>query len=74
MSSNTPTAAAVEVFRKHPEQPVGGAIVDATGREVTITEGMVRKACHELEHVVVAPAQDADPAPIDGGSRSHTAP
>ncbi|KAF1069577.1 MAG: hypothetical protein GAK45_01064 [Pseudomonas citronellolis] len=39
---------------QHPQpQPdnawVGGSIIDAGGREVPITEGMVQHACRELE-------------------------
>lgn len=40
-----------------PEQPVGGAIIDAQGREVPITEHMIQQACIELEKTLVAPAQ-----------------
>ncbi|HLD66347.1 MAG TPA: hypothetical protein VJA19_09895 [Pseudomonas sp.] len=32
-----------------PQQPVGGAIIDEQGREVPITEGMIQRACSELE-------------------------
>lgn len=32
-----------------PEQPVGGAIIDAQGREIPITEGMIQRACRELD-------------------------
>jgi hypothetical protein len=32
-----------------PQQTVGGAIIDAQGREVPITEGMIQRACRELE-------------------------
>ena len=32
-----------------PQQPVGGAIIDELGREVPITEGMIQRACSELE-------------------------
>ncbi|WP_178116665.1 PA1571 family protein [Pseudomonas sp. L-22-4S-12] len=32
-----------------PQQTVGGAFIDAQGREVPITEGMIQRACRELE-------------------------
>jgi hypothetical protein len=36
-------------------QAVGGAIIDAQGREVPITEDMIQTACRELEKRLVAP-------------------
>jgi len=35
--------------RPAPDQPVGGSIIDAQGREVPITEDMIQRACRELE-------------------------
>ncbi|CAD5110115.1 PA1571 family protein [Zestomonas carbonaria] len=32
-----------------PQQPVGGAIIDAQGREIPITEQMVQRACREMD-------------------------
>jgi hypothetical protein len=32
-----------------PQQPVGGAIIDAQGQEVPITEYMIQRACRELD-------------------------
>lgn len=32
-----------------PQQPLGGAIIDADGREIPITEQMVQQACLELD-------------------------
>ena len=32
-----------------PQQPVGGAIIDAEGREIPITERMIQQACRQLE-------------------------
>ena len=32
-----------------PQQPVGGSIIDAEGREIPITEQMIQQACRELE-------------------------
>ncbi|WP_296218509.1 PA1571 family protein [Pseudomonas sp. UBA2684] len=39
-----------------PQQPVGGAIIDAQGREIPITENMIQRACNELDKNWVAPA------------------
>ena len=33
----------------NPQRPVGGAIIDAQGREIPITEQMILQACRELE-------------------------
>ncbi|MEK1906402.1 MAG: PA1571 family protein [Pseudomonas sp.] len=35
--------------RQAQQQTVGGAIIDAQGREVPITELMIQQACRELE-------------------------
>ncbi|MCY1424379.1 hypothetical protein D3C76_1051750 [compost metagenome] len=35
-------------------RPVGGAIIDAQGREIPITETMIQRACQEL-HKQLAP-------------------
>ncbi len=32
-----------------PQQPVGGSVIDAQGREIPITEGMIQRACKELD-------------------------
>ncbi|MBM7062152.1 hypothetical protein JQX08_15690 [Pseudomonas sp. UL073] len=32
-----------------PQQPVGGAIIDASGREIPITEQMIQQACREMD-------------------------
>ena len=32
----------------------GGAIIDAQGREIAITENMIQRACHELAKHYVA--------------------
>jgi len=32
-------------------RPVGGAILEAQGREIPITETMIQRACRELENV-----------------------
>ncbi|WP_280284315.1 PA1571 family protein [Pseudomonas sp. BN415] len=29
-------------------RPVGGAVIDAQGREIPITESMIQRACQEL--------------------------
>lgn len=36
-------------FPLNPQQPVGGAIIDAQGREIPITEQMIQQACRELD-------------------------
>lgn len=41
------------------QQPVGGAVIDAEGREVPITELMIRRACSELEKSFPGNAQHA---------------
>nr|WP_177326835.1 PA1571 family protein [Pseudomonas sp. ML96] len=33
----------------NPQQPVGGSIIDAQGREVPITEQMIQQACQALD-------------------------
>ncbi|WP_171011800.1 PA1571 family protein [Pseudomonas sp. 2FE] len=37
-----------------PQQPVGGAIIDAQGREIPITEHMIQRACNELDKAWVS--------------------
>jgi hypothetical protein len=32
---------------------VGGALIDAQGREIPITEGMVQQACEQLEEAAL---------------------
>jgi hypothetical protein len=32
---------------------VGGAVIDAQGREIPITEGMVQQACEKLEEAAL---------------------
>lgn len=49
----------IEVVRVHPQEPVGGSIIDAQGREVPITEDMVQDACRELEKRLVEPSNKA---------------
>jgi hypothetical protein len=41
------------------QQPVGGAIIDAEGHEVPITEGMIQQACEELDKEFVVPDSPA---------------
>jgi hypothetical protein len=38
-----------------PQQPVGGFLIDAQGREIAITEYMIQRACSELEKNWVSP-------------------
>lgn len=42
-----------------PQLPLGGALIDAQGREIPITEGMVRLACQALEKKSVGVARQA---------------
>jgi hypothetical protein len=42
-----------------PQKRVGGSIIDAQGREIPITEGMIQEACKHLENAVVKPAKPA---------------
>ncbi|MBX9753498.1 MAG: hypothetical protein K2X80_01995 [Pseudomonadaceae bacterium] len=37
----------------------GGAIIDAQGREIAITESMIQRACHELAKTYVAAQKKA---------------
>jgi len=47
------------VVHVDPQQPVGGAIIDAHGQEVPITEKMIQHACEELDSEwFLAPAKD----------------
>jgi hypothetical protein len=41
----------------NPPQPLGGAIIDAEGREIPITEQMIQQACRELDKAWQAPRQ-----------------
>lgn len=52
---NTETVARINPV--DPQQPVGGAIIDAQGREIPITENMILKACRELEKQQALDAQ-----------------
>lgn len=45
------------VIPMQPQQQVGGAIIDAQGREIPITEQMIQRACSELEKYWVIPAK-----------------
>ena len=40
---------------RNPQQPVGGSIIDAHGREVPITEDMIQRACQELDKTCEQP-------------------
>lgn len=52
-------ATTLRVIRFEPQQPIGGAVIDAEGREVQITEYMIRRACSELEKSFDGNAQHA---------------
>jgi hypothetical protein len=43
------------VIPLNPQQPVGGAIIDAEGREIPITEQMIQQACRELDQAWQTP-------------------
>ncbi|WP_171006387.1 PA1571 family protein [Pseudomonas sp. 2FG] len=46
------------VISLKPQQPIAGAIIDAQGREIPITEQMIQRACSELDKAwVSAPKQ-----------------
>lgn len=45
------------VIPLNPRHQVGGAIIDAQGREIPITENMIQRACRELEKAWIAPKQ-----------------
>ena len=57
-------------------QPVGGAIIDAEGREIPITETMIRRACSELDKQwIAAPKRTSQAArPATATPASHPAP
>lgn len=38
-----------------------GAVIDPSGREIPITEGMIQDACSELEKELVEPPKDSAP-------------
>ncbi|MCY1296355.1 hypothetical protein D9M68_459030 [compost metagenome] len=40
-------------------RPVGGAIIDAQGREIPITETMIQRACQELHKQLAAELKQA---------------
>ncbi|WP_263139522.1 PA1571 family protein [Pseudomonas sp. RIT-PI-AD] len=42
-----------------PQRPIGGAIIDAEGREIPITETMIQRACRELEKTFVSTRRQA---------------
>ncbi|MEN0108169.1 MAG: PA1571 family protein [Pseudomonas sp.] len=49
MSLHTLHTAERRVVPLPPQHPVGGAVIDAQGREIPITEGMIQQACEALE-------------------------
>lgn len=52
-------ATTLRVIPLQPQQQVGGAVIDAEGREVPITEHMIQRACSELEKNFSASSQHA---------------
>lgn len=57
MSLNDNSSNRHRVVALKPQQPVGGSLIDAQGREVPITEGMIQQACRELEKNWAIPKQ-----------------
>ncbi len=55
MSLHTSSNAKIEVIRQPQQLPC--SYIDATGREVQITEEMIQQACSELEQRLVTPAK-----------------
>lgn len=53
MSLHTQHTAERRVAPLPPQHPVGGAVIDAQGREIPITEGMVQQACEKLEEAAL---------------------
>ncbi len=49
MTDHDKPALPLEVPKIRPDDPVGGALIDEQGKEVVITEDMVREACSKLE-------------------------
>lgn len=45
----TPQPSQTRIVPFNPQQPVGGAVIDAQGREIPITEQMILQACRELD-------------------------
>ena len=59
MTQQKPATTILRVIPFKPQQPVGGAIIDAEGREVPITEHMIQRACSELEKSLAGEALNA---------------
>lgn len=55
MSLQTHRESAPRSTPRQPQQPVGGSIIDAQGREVPITEDMIQRACQELDKTCEPP-------------------
>ncbi|MBD9458419.1 hypothetical protein IB241_12060 [Pseudomonas sp. PDM05] len=55
MTLHTSSNAKIEVIRQPQQLPC--SYIDATGREVQITEEMIQQACSELEQRLVTPAK-----------------
>jgi hypothetical protein len=47
------------VIPLQPRRPVGGAIIDAKGREIPITEHMIQRACQELHKQLASELKQA---------------
>ncbi|MDN6860560.1 hypothetical protein QO207_28550 [Pseudomonas sp. CAN2814] len=55
MSLQTHQQSTPRTTPRQPQQPVGGSIIDAQGREVPITEDMIQRACQELDKTCEQP-------------------
>lgn len=53
MSLHTPHTGERHAAPLPPQHPVGGAVIDAQGREIPITEGMIQQACEKLEKACI---------------------
>ncbi|MEP9320222.1 PA1571 family protein [Pseudomonas sp. LABIM340] len=60
MSLQTHRESAPRSTPRQPQQPVGGSIIDAQGREVPITEDMIQRACQELDKTCEPPRRQAE--------------
>lgn len=49
MSLKDHNCTAQRVVPLQPQHLVGGSFIDAQGREIPITEGMIQRACRELD-------------------------
>lgn len=60
MNTQKQTTPASTTTPQQARQFVGGAIIDAQGREIPITESMIQHACNELDRSRETAARHAD--------------